>query len=1030
MLSPKLIARWKHSDFLSSFFKTCVNRPVLVIGINLLIVCFGLWGYKNLELRQLPEFKANVLSIVLDHDKNDVKYTRVFVTEPVEIAIADVEGVINVDAISFMNRSVVNVSFSYATDLSEARKELKQKINNINFDSGISWYLHWHVAKQHTMLLGVTEHKDSKTQTAYYVEEVTKRLRQVKGVDNIEEYGIIADKLVIDVNLDSLSRHNVKLSSLLDGLKVSNYNNTRAGNLVGKKRNLPVVMDYALNSKEDYLALKVKNQNKQLVPITDFAEIYFGDPMSFTGTKMLLNGTEAVVLVLSSYSAEVNPIKVSKSVHAEVAKLNKGLTGGMEVSVLIDPSVYIDASIDGVIRTLAEAIILVSVIMIMMLGSWRLAITPMATIPVCLIGVMAILYLFGYTVNTLSLLALVLAIGLVVDDAIVMVENIHRHLKGKIAAKEAAIKGSRELFFAIVAMTITSSTVYIPIAFNKNSIGHASVEFAVALVSMVVLSGFVALTMVPAICGNFLSSEQVTNQLALRVDKVISKLTKGYVLVLNKFLLNSRAILLAIGFVAIFCLLGAYNYFALNKESTPLEDQGMFFISSNLPAGTTSDVVESLSIQLREKLNYLKKNYDYIDNYLLLCDYNSGYLQSYIRLVDWSKRSISSKQIKEHLEEFIPEIKEGTLFVVLPKADLGNLNSSVVSLRLTRMGSVDELYAIGEEFLRGIGNYPKFNKISSSLDGIKDFLELKFDRIRAQKLNINGPDVYEAIKMVANTKYLASIPHLNNYADVILKIDNRNDINNTMQKILVGEDKTWPLAEVVSYTEFSAYTSFSSLNSVPSFNIKIDLMEDAVLQDVIDYLNASKESLLGQEVNLSYDLNTLENLAGSFAMSIGLIFAIITIYLALALLFESFIDPLIIILTVPLSVAGAVITLMLVGGSNNIYSQIGIITLAGLISKHGILIVNFANRELSKGENVLTAIIEACKIRFRPIVMTSLAMILGAIPLVLSTGPGAVSRSHIGWVVISGLLIGSLFSLFFIPAAYYYFKKYRPSWLV
>jgi multidrug efflux pump len=685
----------------------------------------------------------------------------------------------------------------------------------------------------------------------------------------------------------------------------------------------------------------------------------------------------------------------------------------MRLEISFDSSVFIDESVKAVTKTIIEAIVLVALVIFVFLRNVRATMVPLVTIPISLIGAGMFLYAAGFSINTLTLLAMVLAIGLVVDDAIVVLENIYRYMEQGMTRLEAALKGTREIAFAVIAMTFTLAAVYAPLAFASGRIGKLLSEFALALAGAVLVSGFVALTLSPMMCSMILKHDPKHGAVFNLVERFFQAITAGYRRSLT-LALEHRVIVLVTLLGVGFSSLVLFQF--LRQELAPSEDRSAIFVPVSAPEGSTVAFTASY-------LERIEKIYSEIPEALRFFTMagnptaDNGF--SVLALKPWGEREKSQQQVARELQPKLQQLP-GVLAFPLNPPSLGGSRGSPVQFVLMTQQPYPELQVMVERLMEEARKNPGLVNVDTDLRLNQPELRVGVNREKLADVGVPVETVGRTLETLLGGRVVTRFKRDGEQYDVIVQVTDADrtspqDINDIYVRGRGGE--MVQMANVLVVSEGVAPKNLNHFQKLRSATITASLAPGYTLGQAVDYMEATTKRVLP---NVVTDLNGLsreyKESAGSFMLV--LILAAIFIYLVLAAQFESFVDPFIIMLSVPLSLTGAFAALLLSGGTWNTFSQIGVVTLLGLITKHGILIVEFANQLQEKGRSIHDAVIEAAVLRLRPILMTTGAMVLGALPLALATGAGAESRHQIGWVIVGGMLVGTLFTLFLVPTAY------------
>ncbi|HQV15779.1 MAG TPA: efflux RND transporter permease subunit, partial [Denitromonas sp.] len=731
-------------------------------------------------------------------------------------------------------------------------------------------------------------------------------------------------------------------------------------------------------------------------------------------TSAHFNGKPAVALGLIK-QATANPLDLSKALRAELPRISEGLPEGMTVTIANDYTVFIDRSIRAVFMTIGEAVLLVLAIIFFFLRNWRATLVPLVTIPVSLIGAFTLMLVMGFSINTLTLLALVLAVGLVVDDAIVVLENIHRHLEMGKTRFQAALDGAKEIGFAVVAMTLTLAAVYAPVAFMTGRTGKLFIEFALTLAGAVIVSGFVALSLSPMMCSKLLKHETRHGRVYNAVEAVLNGMTHGYRRILGAALKARWLVLLL--FVAV---VGASGWLlnTLKSELSPVEDRGFIIGVFSGPEGATIDYMDRYTRQLEA---LYAKTPDISRYFVVSGSPTVSQGISFGGLKDWSERSTLSPQIARNLLPGFLSVPGIRAFPVTPPSLGQSARSQPINLVIVTSASYTELAEVADQMLQEMAKNPRFIAADIDLKLTKPEVTVKVDRDKAADLGVSVEQIGRTLETLLGGRQVTRFKRDAEQYDVIVQLAAAdrsipNDISDIYVRGSAGD--MIPLASLITVDEAVAPRELNHFAQRRAVTITANLAGDFALGEALTELETIAARVLPADYAIDYNGQSREFKISSGGLLLTFILAVVFIYLVLSAQFESFRDPFTIMLTVPLSMTGALAALWMTGGTLNVYSQIGLVTLIGLITRHGILIVEFANQLRERGEALVTAIVDAAVLRLRPILMTTGATILGAIPLALATGAGAESRQQIGWVIVGGLAFGTLLTLFVVPVVY------------
>ena len=785
--------------------------------------------------------------------------------------------------------------------------------------------------------------------------------------------------------------------------------------------------------------ITIKSVNGFPVKIRDVARVQ--EAAADERSAVRLNGREAISAGVIR-QATANPLSLSAGVREMIPKLQADLPPGMTIDVANDNSVFIDRSVKNVYQTILEAVVLVALVIFVFLRTFRASIIPIVTIPVSLVGTFALMALAGFTINTLTLLALVLAIGLVVDDAIVMLENIFRHIEEGLDPFSAAIKGAREIGFAIVTMTATLVAVYAPLAFTPGRTGRLFVEFALALAGAVVVSGFVALTLTPMMCSLLLKHNPKPNWFDRSMERVLTGISDGYgrmirwlvstgyqpaagqggaAVAVKRVLLQARWIVIAV--MAASALAIYWVYPTMKQELSPLEDRGTILASITAPDGATLEYTDRYA-RMIEEMGKPYKEFDRVFANIGNPTVSQGSVV--LRTVDWEDRSRSTLDMARELDPKFSALPGVNAFTITPPSLGQGFRDRPVNFVIQTSDSYQNLNQVVRQMLDEIAKNPGIIAPDVDLRLNKPELRIDIDREKAADMGVAVDVVARAIETMLGGRNVTRYKRDAEQYDVIVQTQasGRSTPEDIDGIYVRGRNDTMiPLSTLVKVRENVSPRELNHFGQRRSASITANLSPDYSLGEALTFMNQTAAKVLkpGYTTDLNGTSREFRNSQGT--LGIVFVLALVFIFLVLAAQFESFIDPLVIMLSVPLSMIGALLALKWSGGSLNVYSQIGLITLVGLITKHGILIVEFTNQLREQGMDMVDALVKASAQRLRPILMTTGAMVLGALPLALAHGAGAESRQQIGWVIVGGMSLGTLLTVFVVPVMYSLFAR-------
>jgi multidrug efflux pump len=817
---------------------------------------------------------------------------------------------------------------------------------------------------------------------------------------------------------DKLAAYQLTTQDVEDALRRQNLE-VPAGRIESSQREFSVTARTDLNTVAQFAEVALKTSQGYTVRLKDVARIE--QAAASERTSVRLNGVPSVSLGVIR-QATANPLEVSAGVQALLPRIQADLPDTVQVRQANDNSVFIDRSIQSVYRTVAEAVLLVALVVFVFLRTLRASIIPLVTIPISLVGTFALMGLAGFTVNTLTLLALVLAIGLVVDDAIVVLENIFRHIEEGLSPFQAALKGVREIGFAVVAMTLTLAAVFAPLAFTPGRTGRLFIEFALSLAGAVVVSGFVALTLTPMMCSKLLRHNPRPNRFDRGMEGMLVALTGGYERVLRWTLAHRWVVLLVMALAAA----GSAALFRSAKsELAPLEDRGVILATVNAPDGATLDY----TARYLHAIERVGMSYPEFDRVFVVAG-NPTVSQgiSFLRTVDWSERQRSTLQLARELQPQFQALPGVTAFPVTPPSLGQGFRERPVNYVIVTSDSYDNLSRVAQQFLAEMAKNPGFVQPDSDLRLNKPEVFMEVDRDRAADAGVSVDQVARTVETMLGGRNVTRYKRDAEQYDVIVQTQpSGRTTPEDIEKIFVRGrgDAMVPLSALVKVRETVSPRELNHFNQRRSVSITANLAPGYVVGDALQFMDETARRVLPAGYSTELNGASREFRASSGALGLVFVLALLFIFLVLSAQFESFVDPCVIMLAVPLSMVGALLAMQLTGGTLNVYSQIGLITLVGLITKHGILIVEFSNQLRQQGRDLMQAVVEAAALRLRPILMTTAAMVLGALPLALATGAGAESRRQIGWVIVGGMTLGTLLTIFVVPTMYTLFARRR-----
>lgn len=985
--------------------------------MNIMLVLIGLIAYERLTVREYPKIDEPVVTVETTYPGASAEIIESQVTKPLEDSLAGIEGIEVMSSISRQQVSQVTLRFKLARDPDDAAADVRDRVGRVRgkLPNEVEEPV---IAKveadaQPILFLAFSSDKHTPMEISDYADRYVKdRLQNIEGVSSVMIFGERRMSMRLWLKPERLAAYNLTPLDVETALRQQNVE-IPAGLIESEKREFTVLSETDLQTPEQFNQIIIKQDGDNFVRFRDigYAEIAPEDVRRMTR----YNGKDAVALGVIKQST-ANPLQVSAGVRALLPHIIEKLPPGMQINLAYDSSVFIERSIDAVYSSIIEAVILVLAVIFLFLRNFRSTMIPLVTIPVSLVGTFMMMYLFGFSINTLTLLALVLAIGLVVDDAIVMLENIYRYIEEGMEPKEAALKGSKEIAFAVIAMTLTLAAVFAPVAFMEGRVGKLFTEFALTLAGAVIISGFIALTLSPMMCSKLLCREVRHGKAYLMIEMALQRVQHGYAALLDWALAHAKTVIL-IG-VAV-ASVGGVLFFVLPSELSPVEDRGTIVVVGLAPEGSTIEY----TTDWMQRMEPIYASIPEIKQYFVIGGtpvVSQGL--AFLRMQDWADRDRSQQEIAQ---ELTPKLFGGFPGVMAFATNPPSLGRSPITKPIEFVvqtnGTYEELDSIVQQILGAGRQFPGLTSVDADLKLNKPQVAVQLNRDKTASVGVDVDAVGRTLETMLGGRQVTRFKKEGEQYDVIVKIEDQDRTSPTdIAGIYVRshDGQMIQLANLVNLTETVAPRELNHFNQMRAAKITASPAAGVSLEEALGFLEKKAAEIMPSNMQMDYDGESREFKQSSASLLVTFMLALCFIYLVLAAQFESFKNPFIIMLTVPLSMSGALLALWLTGGTLNIYSQIGLITLIGLITKHGILIVEFASQRIEQGYPVEQAVKDASLLRLRPILMTTGAMILGALPLAFAEGAGAESRQQIGWVIVGGMSIGTLFTLFVIPLVF------------
>lgn len=1013
-----------------------IKRPVLALVVSLMILLVGMKAAFDLNVRQYPELQNAVINVVTTYVGADADLIQGFITTPLEREIASAQGIDYIKSTSLAGVSSIQAYLRLDVDPNEALTQVAAKVNKLRGelpeasedpvvelsvgDTTAAMYLSFY-----------SDILDNNQITDYLVRVVEPRLSTVPGVQRARILGDRTFAMRIWLKPERMAAQGVTASDVYGALRGNNVL-AALGSTKGSMVQVDLTAATDLNTPEEFRALVVRSADGAIVRLGDIADVVLGSENY--STEVSFNGKSATFMGIE-IAPDANALDVIKRVREDAwPHVLAQLPEGLEANIPYDSTRYIEDAIDEVIKTLIEAVAIVIVVIYLFLGSFRSVLIPAVTVPLSMIGACFLMLLMGFSINLLTLLAMVLAIGMVVDDAIIVLENIHRHIEEGMKPFNAAIKGARELVGPVIAMTITLVAVYLPIGFIGGLTGTLFVEFAFTLAGAVLLSGVIALTLTPMMCAVLLKSqeEEKGNKFAHWLDEKFEKMRLNYQRKLHGALDDKHVILTFGAIVLVSCF---FLFKSSPQELAPEEDQGFFLIFSQSDSFSSLDYLTRFTAELTRIANAIPEK----ENYFQLNGVGGGGSAvgsntaiSGIVMKPWTERERTTKDVLNEVTEDANGVAGLQNAVFAPPALPSGGGGFPVEFILTSTASPTAMLEVADAVKNQAMASKKFIFMQSDLKIDKPQVKVEVDREKAALLGINMSTLAADMSAMLSGGFANRFSMESRSYKVIPQVERAERLNPEQLEQYYTRTENGdliPLSTVVSLRETvqpQSLNRFQQLNSVTISGVQ---RPGVTLGEALSVLEQAATEVMPRDYGMEYAGQSRQYKTEGSALLMTFFFALIVIYLVLAAQFESFRDPLIMLVTVPMSICGALLCLNIAalfqvpGASINIYTQVGLVTLIGVIAKHGILIVEFANQLQKQGMSKRMAIEEASSIRLRPVLMTTAALVLAMIPLLIATGPGAAARFSMGLVISTGMTIGTLFTLFVVPAMYLYLGR-------
>lgn len=1013
---------------MASLSTISIQRPVLAIVMNLLIVLFGAIGYTFLGVREFPSIDPPIITVRTSYTGANPDVVESQITEPLEKAINGIEGIRSISSASNLGSSVITVEFNLGTNLEAAANDVRDKVSQAvrslpqDID-GLPTVTKSDANSDAIISMTVQSNTRNQMEVSDYAENVLgERIQTIPGVSSLQIWGQKRFAMRIWLDPQRMAEKNVTLQDVRQALLLENVE-LPGGKLAGDNTELSVRTTGRLKTEADFNRLVIRRNGTALLRLEDIGEARLGPENEETLLRQ--SGVPMVAIALIPQPG-ANYLDIANEFYKRLEEIKKDLPDDFSLDIALDNTKFIRQSVEEVAETLVIAIVLVVLIIYLFFRSWTIAFRPLIDIPVSLIGAFFIMYLMDYSINVLTLLAIVLATGLVVDDGIVVTENIFRKREEGMSPMQAAITGSNEIFFAVISTSVTLIAVFMPVIFLEGFVGRLFREFGVVLAGAVAISAFVSLSLTPMLNARLTGRSEGHSRFYTLTEPFFRNMELGYRRLLERFMRKRyRAVII----VLLTIVLGAFIFPKIPSELAPLDDRSWMRFQITAPEGAsfeyTDDFLQRIAALVEDSVP---------EKRVLLTVTAPGFAGSgavntgFIRLMLASpeERTRSQQEIAEYLQKKVGAFPQGRAFIIQQQTiSAGGFGGLPVQF-VIQAPNFDKLKEVLPRFLEEVNASQVLQGVDVNLKFNKPELGITINRDLAAELGVSVQDIAQTLQLAYSGGRLAYFTMQGKQYQVIGQADRANRDEPTDLKALqlrTASGEMVPLEQFVRVEELSSPPQLYHYNRYQSATVSAALAPGRTIGEGIAVMRAAAAKVLDESFSTSLTGASRDFAESSSNILFAFLLALLLIYLVLAAQFESFRDPLVIMVTVPLALAGAIFSLWYFNQTNNIFSQIGIIMLVGLVTKNGILIVEFANQLQEKGLAKMEAAKEAAVARLRPILMTSLATALGAVPIALALGAGAKSRMGMGIVIIGGLMFSLILTLFVIPAIYTYLSS-------
>ena len=1013
-----------------------IKRPVFAAVVSLILVIFGLSSMKDLAIREYPDIDAPIVSVITLYKGAPATIIESQVTQIIEESVSGIEGVKQITSKSREERSEVTIEFVVSRDVDAAASDVRDKISgsvgNLPLDAESPIVLKTEADASPFIWIGMKSKEWNAIQLSDYADRyLVDTFSVVPGVAKVLIGGERRPAMRIWLNRSSMAAYGVTVNDIEDALLKQNLE-LPSGRVESDRREFAVRTDSGLVTEKQFEDIVITQKANYLVRLSDVAEVNLGTEEE--RYEVRANEEPAIGLGVIKQS-KANELEIANGIRAKLSELQSSLPEQVELFIAYDRSRFVDASIKEVFKALAIAMCLVIAVIFLFLRSFWATLIPAVAIPVSLISSFIILDMFGFSINVLTLLAYVLAVGLVVDDAIIVLENIHRRIENNEPVLLASIRGSRQIGFAVIATTLSLIAVFVPLSMMGGNTGRLFSEFGISMAGAVLFSSLVALTLTPMMCSKILKQKKSDNLFYRNSEKGFLKLNKGYEWLLDKTL-SFPIIIVAIGIA--FSAASYSLYKEVPKEFAPTEDRGVFLVVLMAPEGATLNYTRDYLLEVEGQLASIgpkgTKEIDTLFGVLapgLSRPSPVNFAIAFVVLKPWEERERSQQSI---VKEFFPKllgIPGANVFAINPPSL--NQPGRKAPVQFVLGGpSYDTLKDWSKIIIdKTKEENPKLLSIDGDYKETKPELKVNIDRNRAAAMEVSIADIGRTLETMLGSRFVTTLNDRGIQYNVVLQARGKDrETPNDLENIYVrnANNDLIPLNNLITTKETAAPKELNRFDRMRSVTISASLAPGYSLGEALDYLDNLALTSLPPEARISYAGQSREFRDSSSSLMITFGLALLIVFLVLAAQFESFVHPIIIMLSVPLAITGALATLYFTGITLNVYSQIGLVMLIGLVAKNAILIVEFANQLREEGKSIRDAVKESAAARLRPILMTTIATVFGAMPLALATGAGAESRSSIGWVIVGGVTFSTVLSLFVVPTLYSLLARFtKPS---